>query len=300
MIYSYYRLVGRYGDNVQFVDLLELVLFGHSSTCHTGELCVETEEVLESDGSKSLGLALYLNAFLCFDSLMQTVVETASHHETSGEFINDDNFAVLYNVIYLVLHYTVSLDSLIDVVEKSHILGIHEVLDLESLLRFLNTALCDSCGLCLFIYDVVSCFVDLILIRLVIHFYYCSRNESLGKTVNNSIEVCGLVSASGDDERSTSLINEDRVHLIDDSEVRSTLNALFLVSYHVVTEVIESELVIGSICYIAVVCCTALVIIETVEDTSYSKSEPAEHLAHFLSLCLCEVVIYSYNVNAKS
>ena len=47
-------LVCRDRDNVEFVDLLELVLFGHSRTCHTREFLVKTEEILESDSSKSL------------------------------------------------------------------------------------------------------------------------------------------------------------------------------------------------------------------------------------------------------
>ena len=69
-------------------------------------------------------------------------------------------------------------------------------------------------------------------------------------------------------------------------------------SNHVVAEVIEAELVIGSVGNVAEVSLAALVVGESVEDTADCESEPAEHLAHFLSLSLCEVVIDGNNVNA--
>ena len=108
-----------YLDNVQLVDLSELVLLGHGSTCHTGQLAVKTEEVLECDASKSLGLVSHLNAFLSLDSLMQTVVEAASHHKTAGKLVNDNYLAVLDDIVDIVLHNAVCLQRLIDVVQES-------------------------------------------------------------------------------------------------------------------------------------------------------------------------------------
>ena len=54
VVYTDNGLVCGNSDNIKLVDLLELVFLGHGSTCHTGELCVETEEVLEGDGSEGL------------------------------------------------------------------------------------------------------------------------------------------------------------------------------------------------------------------------------------------------------
>ena len=231
---------------------------------------------------------------------METVVETTTHHKTACELVNDDDLAVLDNVVDIVLHYAVSLDSLIYVVEQCHILGVHKVIDSECLLCLLNTALCDSSGLSLFVDDVVSVLVESVLILLVVHFNYCCGSKCLCETVNDCVQVCGLVAASRNDKRSTSLIDEDGVHLVHDSEVGGTLNALLLVSYHVVTEVIEAQLVVCSVGYVAVISCTALVVVETVKDTSYGESQPAEHLAHFLSLSLCKVIVNGNDMNAET
>ena len=68
--------------------------------------------------------------------------------------------------------------------------------------------------------------------------------------------------------------------------------------YHIVTEVIESEFVVGSVCNIAVISLTSLVIVEAVENTADCESEPAKNLSHFLCLSLSEVVVNGNNVNA--
>ena len=70
VVNSCYRLVGRYLYNVKCINLSEFGFFRHSRTCHTGQLVVQSEEVLEGDGSERLALVLNLYAFLCLDSLV--------------------------------------------------------------------------------------------------------------------------------------------------------------------------------------------------------------------------------------
>ena len=70
VVYSCYRLVGRYLYNVKGINLSEFGFFRHSRTCHTGQLIVQSEEVLECNSSERLALVLNLYAFLCLDSLV--------------------------------------------------------------------------------------------------------------------------------------------------------------------------------------------------------------------------------------
>ena len=102
------------------------------------------------------------------------------------------------------------------------------------------------------------------------------------------------------DEISVGVVGCGRCAFFGHLPALGTLNALFLVSNHVVTEVIESELIICSISNVAEVSLTSLIVCETVEDTADCKSEPAEHLAHFLSLCLSKVVVNCNDVNAQT
>ena len=53
-VLSYYRFIRRDHDYVHVVDVPELVFLSLRSTCHSSELLVHTEVVLDGDRSKSL------------------------------------------------------------------------------------------------------------------------------------------------------------------------------------------------------------------------------------------------------
>ena len=99
---------------------------------------------------------LNLNAFLRLDSLVKTFVISSAEHDTACEFINDKNLIVLNNVVNVTAHNAHSLDGLIDMMEKGHVLGVHEVVNIEIGLSLSNTALGKRCCSCLFINNVVA------------------------------------------------------------------------------------------------------------------------------------------------
>ena len=142
-----YRTVGRDRDNVQLVDLTEFVFLCHCSTGHTGQLGVQAEVVLECDGCQRLGFLCDLYTFLGFDCLMQTVIETTAQHLTTGEFVDDDNFAVLYDIVNVFPHDTICLQCLIDMVQQGHVFRIHQVFDCKIFLCLLDTAAGNGCSL---------------------------------------------------------------------------------------------------------------------------------------------------------
>ena len=87
---------------IKGIDLLELFSFGKGSTSHTRELIVKTEEVLERDSRKSHGLFFNYDAFLGFNGLMEPFAVATTLHETTGVFINDNNFAGISDDIIAV------------------------------------------------------------------------------------------------------------------------------------------------------------------------------------------------------
>src|SRR5699024_7260695 len=52
---------------------------------------------------------------------------------------------------------------------------------------------------------------------------------------------------AGDDERRTSLVNQNGVKLINDSKVMVTLYQLVGIGYHIVAQIVETKLVVGAI-----------------------------------------------------
>ena len=194
VVYSCNRFVGWNFNNVQPVDLPELVLLGKRSTRHTRQLFIKPKVILECDSRNSLGLSCDLDAFLGLDSLVKTVVETPAYHDTSGKLVNDKYLTVLYHVVYILSHGTVGFDSLVDMMQKSHILGIHKVDDIKRLLGFFNTALCKGCGPCLFVYDIIS--AKSVVIRFVVHLYHLDSLEGLGESVSKRVKLGRLISLS--------------------------------------------------------------------------------------------------------
>ena len=112
------RLVG-ITDYVQVVDLAELGRFRFRRTGHAGKFLVHAEIVLKGDRGQGLIFALDLDAFFGFHGLVQSVGPAASGHLASGEFVDDDHFAVFHDVVDVALVERVRAQRLVDVVNQS-------------------------------------------------------------------------------------------------------------------------------------------------------------------------------------
>src|ERR1700730_9011522 len=91
--------IGGNHDDVEVVNLTEFGRFRFRRTSHAGKFLVHAEIVLEGDGCKRLILALDFYAFLGFHGLVQTVGPAAAGHLAAGQFVNDDDFTVLVDVV---------------------------------------------------------------------------------------------------------------------------------------------------------------------------------------------------------
>ena len=201
---------------------------------------------------------------------MQTVVVASADHDTSGEFVNDHYLAVGGNyVVGIAAHGTVSLDSLVDMVEQGKVLGIHEVDDAKRLLRLLHARFGKCSGACLFVYDVVA--VEKVVIRLIVYLDYGYGLQGLCEAVCELIELGGFLALTGYDKRGTRFVYEYRVYLIDDSEGVLALYLVLLVHYHVVTQVIEAEFVVRAVGYIGIIGYTLFSLIHILENAADSE-----------------------------
>ena len=80
--------------------------------------------------------------------------------------------------------------------------------------------------------------------------------------------------------------------------MKLTLNHLLLVYHTVVTEVIETELVVGTVCDIAVICRTSVVCIHGVKDISATKSHELIYFSVVFRITLSQVIVYRNYVHA--
>ena len=90
-------------DDLELVDLVELLRLGHRRAGHAGELVVQAEVVLERDRGQRHALALDAQALLGLDRLVQALAPAAAGHLPAGELVDDDDLAVLDDVVAVAL-----------------------------------------------------------------------------------------------------------------------------------------------------------------------------------------------------
>ena len=122
------RPVGRDGQHVEPIDVVELGGFGFGGAGHAREFLIEAEVVLDGDGGEGLGFLLDGDAFLGLDRLVESVRPAAAGHFAAGVFIDDDDLVVLDDVLDVLFEDAVGLEELGDVVD---LLGLRVHADLE-------------------------------------------------------------------------------------------------------------------------------------------------------------------------
>ena len=104
--------------------------------------------------------------------------------------------------------------------------------------------------------------------------------------------VLGLGYRTGYDERGTGIVDEHRVYLINDGVMMLALDKVLGAGSHVVAEVVETELVVGTEGDVAVICALALVAVGLMlVDTVHGQAMEHVERSHPLGVTLGQVVV---------
>ena len=112
------------------------------------------------------------------------------------------------------------------------------------------------------------------------------------------ILVGGFLAGTGDNERRARLVDQDGIDFIDDGIVMGPLHAILEPEFHVIAQIIESELVVGAVGDIAVVGDFSLLVVEVMHDNANGESEELIDAAHPLGVAPGEIIVDCYDVNA--
>ncbi len=102
---------------------------------------------------------------------------------------------------------------------------------------------------------------------------------------------------AGNDEWCPCLINEYAIHLVYYGIVKFPLDHILKGVLHVVSKVVESELVISAVGYIGPIGRLALCILKTVDYYPNIQTEKAIYLSHPLRVTGCQIVINSNHMD---
>ena len=128
-----HRLVRRDDRDLELVDLVDLLGLGRGRAGHARELVVHAEVVLDRDRGVGACLALDLHALLRLDRLMQPIAPAPSRHEAARELVDDDDLAVLDDVLAILQIQGLRLHRVVEVMHGGDIALIH-VLDAQEVL----------------------------------------------------------------------------------------------------------------------------------------------------------------------
>ena len=151
-----HRAVRRDDDDLELVDLEELLALGRGRTGHAGELVVEAEVVLQRDRGVGDRFVLDPHAFLGLDGLVQAVGPAAAEHQAAGEVVDDDDLAVLDDVVDVALVDDLRLERGFHVAREAVVLRRVDVVDAQQLLELLDAGFGEQHGALLLVDGVVA------------------------------------------------------------------------------------------------------------------------------------------------
>ena len=102
-----HRFVRRNHDDFEAVNLLELKGFGVCRTSHAGQVVIQAEIILKSNGRDCLVFLLDCDAFFRFHGLVQSIRPAPPRHRPAGEFINNHDLAIGDDVLDILLEHDV-------------------------------------------------------------------------------------------------------------------------------------------------------------------------------------------------
>ncbi len=126
-----HRAVGGDDDHIQAVNLVELFGLGLGRTGHAGQFLVHAEVVLQRDRRVGDVLALDAQTFFGFYRLMQAVAPAPARHHASSELVDDDDLALVNDVILVALIEHVGPNRLLHVVDQLKVVLVVQVLNAD-------------------------------------------------------------------------------------------------------------------------------------------------------------------------
>ena len=210
VVFTNHGAVRRNRNHTELVGAHELAGFGLSRTGHARKLLVHAEVVLQRHRSEGLVLSLDLDAFFGLNRLVNTFVVAAAGENTAGVLIHNQNFTVHHDIVFVALEQGHRLDRVVQERNEWRVCRLVQVVDAEVVLDFFDTGLQHTHGALLLIHFVVFAFDE----RL------CDCGEFAEPTVSLARR------RTRDDEWRARLVDQNRVNLVDDGKVMTSLHAL--------------------------------------------------------------------------
>ncbi len=251
LIDTNHRAISGYDDDLEVIDFMKFLSFGISSTGHSGYFLEEFEEVLVGDGGDSNGFLLDGDTFFSLDRLVEAFCKALARRETSGVFIDENDFLVDDEVLAIAMIEVLSPQC-----------RNHEMLEFRVLRVVERFIRCDEILLLEKLFDMGMAAIgqknlgESVIDRKVptLRIERVSRERKmLDNLMELGIEAEVLRFDGRGNERKSGLINQNGVNFIDKGKIEGREKKFFLSHSGAVFEIIEPEAMVGDVNDIATI-----------------------------------------------
>ncbi len=116
--------------------------------------------------------------------------------------------------------------------------------------------------------------------------------------VDGLVEFGPVLGGPRNDQRGPRLVDQDGIHFVDDRVIVSALHHLGARIFHVVAQIVETELVVGAIGDVGIIGCLALGIVEPVDDHPRGQAQKAVEPAHPFTVAARQIVVDGDDMDA--
>ena len=189
------------------------------------------------------------HAFFRFDRLVETFVVAVADLEAASVLINNDNLAIIgHHIVFVTMEECLGTQRLVDVVDTADILRGVQIFYTKEFLHFVDTTVRQG--------HTGVLFVEAVVLRHKL-------GSNLGKLV---VAIRVLSRGRTNDEWSARFIDQDGIHLVYNGKVELALAHQANLIDHVITQVVEAELVVrpvGNVCFVSFAPCTGTELLHT-------------------------------------
>ena len=148
---------------------------------------------------------------------MQPVRPAPAGHETTGEFINDDDFAILNHIINIPLKNGMGFQCLVDMVQGADLGRVVQVPHAENALNLCYPFFGERCGSEFFVNGVINLTLE-------------TRDDPIERV----ILLGGFFRGTGNNQRRPGFVNQDVIHFINNGKMQLTLHIIFQIELHII------------------------------------------------------------------
>ena len=224
--------------------------------------------------------------FLGFDRLMQTVRIAAPFHHAAGKFVDNHHLAVLDDVVHVADLHFVRFQSVVNMLHQRYVGHVVKA-------AFLNLP-----GFLQQLFDVFHAGFGQgnafgLFVLFIVGFRQLGDNA-----VDRHVFFRGILGRARDNQRRARLVDQNRVHLVDDRKIKRPLYHLGKRKLHVVAQIVKTQLVVGAVNNVAGIGGTAFLVVFAVYDVVDRQPQKTIYLPHPLGVAFSQIVVDGNDMHA--